>query len=158
MVLLSGVRKLGTEPWVNELLPLHRTQGTFLTDMLIRTGSLEQFHLGGFIREHLKSTSILTKLHYLSCTNLETTSYIHVTRHFHNCNGLHRTGNLTLTKLCKITGQCNYLPWLQPRPVLNEAIKRKTDVLLICMKPINLHIPRNPASTHPLLTLYKTFF
>lgn len=122
--------------------------------MDIRTGSLQQCHLGGFIRKHLKSTSILTKLHYLSCTYIETTSYIHVTSDFHNCNSLCGTGHLT--KLCKITGQCNYLPQLQPRPVLNQGIKRKTDFLLMCMKcmcmkPIHFHIPRSPVSTHPLL-------
>lgn len=52
--------------------------------MVIRTGSLEQFKLHAFIREHLKSTSILTKLCYLSCMYLETTSDIAVTNHFHN--------------------------------------------------------------------------
>jgi len=78
-----------TNKWT---LTLHSTQETFLTDTVIRTASLEQFHLGGFARGHLRSITILTKLHYLSCTYLETTSYIHATSHFHNCNSLCGTG------------------------------------------------------------------
>lgn len=62
----------------------HRTRETSSRAMVIRTGSLEQFKLCAFIKQHLKSTSLPTKLCYLSCMYLQTTSDITVTSHFHN--------------------------------------------------------------------------
>lgn len=62
----------------------HRTRETSSRAMVIRTGSLEQFKLWEFIKQHLKSTSFPTKLCYLSCMYLQTTADITVTSHFHN--------------------------------------------------------------------------
>lgn len=96
---------------------LHKFAGTFVTAVASRAGSLEQLHLSRFIKEQFKAATLLTTLHYLSCMYFDTTQRIHVTSHFHNCNSLCGTGNLTLAKLSKITRQCNYLPWLQSRSV-----------------------------------------